>query len=95
MTRNLLSVGKLTDSGLLASFEVEWRLVVTKDTEPLVVASGFRNNNSKLYYLLLTDAPSINTTDILLTQLIDRPGEVMAYMSRTPIRVQEPLSNVS
>lgn len=72
MTRNLLSVGKLTDSGLLASFDVEWCLVVTKDTEPSVVASGFRDNNSKLYYLLLTDAPSINTNDILLTELIDQ-----------------------
>lgn len=54
MTCNLLSVNELADNGLLACFDDKRCLIDTKDPEPITIANGVRDNNSRLHFLYLT-----------------------------------------
>lgn len=72
MTRNFLFVGELMDSGMLACFDAKHCLIMTKDPKPIVVASGIRDNNSKLYHLSLTNNLEDKSNNAFLTGQIDQ-----------------------
>ena len=72
MTRKLLSMGEFAEHGLLACFNDNCCLIVTKESKPTVVASGLRDKNSKLYFMSLTSKRDIKDTDMLLTKQVEQ-----------------------
>lgn len=72
MIQNLLFMGKLTNNFLLICFYTKQCLIVIKDSKSMIVASDLKDNNSKLYYLLLTNSLNVNSYDLFLTKQIDQ-----------------------
>lgn len=69
-TCNLLFVGEQM-AGLLASFDAERCPIITKDSNPLVIANGLQDTNSKVYHLSLSCNPKTHPSSALLTEQFD------------------------
>lgn len=54
LTCNLLFVEELMDDGLLGVFDAERCLIITEDSNPLVITSGLQDTNSILRALHVT-----------------------------------------